>query len=133
METFAETESRKRERSQFEEEEKTETAQKIPYLQTSISESKTESANIEKPLNKWTADEVQQWFQKNDFSEYYPRFKGLSGKLLSELQKDDFRFRCPEVGDALYNIIQKLKAPISPSFGRYFEFEYQLYYSTILI
>jgi len=70
-------------------------------------------ANIKKPLNEWTADEVQQWFQKNDFSEYYPKFKGLSGKLLSELSENNFLRRCPEVGDALYNIIQKLKAQVN--------------------
>jgi len=114
METFAETESRKRERSQFEEEDETEIAQKKPDLRNEISESKSESANIEKPLDEWTADEVQQWFQKNDFSKYYPKFEGLSGKLLSKLSENNFISLLKDndaIAMALYNTIQELKEP----------------------
>jgi len=61
-----------------------------------------------KPVEEWTEDEVEKWFLEGRFAEFAPKFKGLSGKSLAGLQKEDFLRRCPEMGDVIYNAVQAL-------------------------
>jgi len=73
-------------------------------------------ANIVKPLEQWTKEEVKAWFEENEFSEYYEPFEKLSGKHLSLLSENNFISEFgPILGGAIYNSIQKLKAPVNKS------------------
>jgi len=118
MSTVSKSKSRNRKRLQSKEKTKTETDQKEPDLQISTSESKTESTNIVKPLEQWTKEEVKAWFEENEFSEYYKPFEKLSGKHLLLLSENNVISKFgPILGGVIYNAIQKLKTPTSPSFG----------------
>ena len=64
-----------------------------------------------KPLNQWTADELQQWLKRGEFSDRAENFKKINGRKASNLKeltiqqiiKDDL------MGALLYLDIQELK------------------------
>ena len=66
--------------------------------------------NIEEiNLAVWTKEEVQQWFLSSTYSDYAPKFLSLNGKDIPGLTEAQFKSRCPEMGDVIYNAIQEYK------------------------
>ena len=76
----------------------------------------------DKPVEDWSKDEVQDWFVEGKFAKYASKFKGLGGKSLTSLTKDDFQKITENVaiGIAIYNAVTSLKK-------RYYENCFLLY------
>ncbi|KAL6057328.1 hypothetical protein QOT17_015575 [Balamuthia mandrillaris] len=68
------------------------------------------SPQAPKPLKHWTAEEVQNSFRKGRFRLYAEHFRNLTGGDLANHAKEDFRVRCPEMGDIIYNNLQAVQA-----------------------
>ena len=58
--------------------------------------------------SEWTSEVVQHWFTSN-YGKYRQKFDGLNGKDLVRLSEAQFKSRCPEMGDVIYNAVQELK------------------------
>ena len=69
----------------------------------------TTNTNNRGPLVNWSKQEVEKWFLDTKYKDFALNFRFLNGKELSELTEAQFKSRCPEMGDAIYNTIQKLK------------------------
>eukprot|EP01119_Soliformovum_irregulare_P019006 TRINITY_DN5937_c0_g2_i1.p1 TRINITY_DN5937_c0_g2~~TRINITY_DN5937_c0_g2_i1.p1 ORF type:complete len:720 (-),score=99.61 TRINITY_DN5937_c0_g2_i1:71-2230(-) len=66
-------------------------------------------ANPESDLEKWTQEEVRTWFEsKEDFKLWTDVFT-MRGETLANLTKEGCLRRSPTMGDAIFNIIAKLK------------------------
>ena len=60
-------------------------------------------------LVEWTSEEVQKWFSVSNYSKHTQKFDGLNGKDLACLTEVQFKVRCPEMGDVIYNAVQEFK------------------------
>ena len=64
---------------------------------------------VPKPLSAWTNKDVQEWFLSSKYKNYAPKFLGLDGEELAGMKEEQFKSRCPDKGDVIYNKMQELK------------------------
>ncbi|KAL6077812.1 hypothetical protein QOT17_001848 [Balamuthia mandrillaris] len=63
-----------------------------------------------RPLEEWSAQEIQSWLQQEDLACFAPAFAQLNGKRVSQLTKDDLQKEFGSLGGSvIYHAIQELK------------------------
>lgn len=64
----------------------------------------------EQPLEQWTMQEAEIWFQYGNYSDYATKFESLNGRDLAKLTLEDIRAEVPGLkGTALFRSLQEFK------------------------
>ena len=88
----------------------------VELLKPSMQITSKTSDGPSKPLVEWTEEEVQEWISNSKkFKKFASRFSFLTGEDLAGLSEANFLRRCPEMGDVMYNEVQKLQQKLGTS------------------
>ncbi|KAL6050468.1 hypothetical protein QOT17_019779 [Balamuthia mandrillaris] len=89
------------------------------YVSTNIGQNDNgPKVEAKKPLEEWSAQEIQSWLQQEGLARFAPAFVQLNGKHVSQLTKDDLQKEFGNLqGGVLFNALQPLRFAAKGLYG----------------